>query len=152
MVKHTSAYLVVAVGLCLVAAGPLAAHHSTAAVYDISKVVTLKGIVTEFTMMNPHGSLSLTVEDAAGNSANWVVELPTALFLVGKGLNRNTLRQGDEITVEVWVSKKGAGRAVSRMLHLPSGQAISTATAWDCGSAAQEGCAGPGRLAPVTKQ
>jgi hypothetical protein len=33
----------------LAAAVPLTAHHSTAAVYDIGKVVTLKGVVFSWT-------------------------------------------------------------------------------------------------------
>jgi hypothetical protein len=141
------------VGLGFLAAGvPLAAHHSTAAVYDISTVVTLKGVVTEVTLMNPHGHFSLDVKDPSGKTVNWVVELPAAGALLGRGWKRGDLRTGNDVTVDVWVSKRGANAATARMVHLPDGRSISGATGWDCGSAAQEGCAGPGRLAPVTKQ
>src|SRR5271156_4170098 len=72
--KH--GFSVAIAGLGLLAGGvPLAAHHSTAAVYDISEVVTLKGVVTEVKMTNPHGHISLDVKDAAGNVVNWFVEL-----------------------------------------------------------------------------
>jgi hypothetical protein len=33
---------------------PLVAHHSTAAVYDISKTITIQGTVTSVEWLNPH--------------------------------------------------------------------------------------------------
>ena len=143
--KH--AYLVVAA--FLVVGGPLAAHHAEAGVYDLSTVVTLKGVVAKVAMTNPHGALTLAVKDAAGNSADWIVELPSATWLQQSGLGHGILNQGDEISIDVWVARSGPGRATSRMVHLPNGQAISTMTPWHCASAVQEGCAGPGQLAPV---
>jgi hypothetical protein len=146
-------FSVAIVGLGLLGAGgQLAAHHSEAGVYDLSTVVTLKGVVTKVAMTNPHGSLSLAVKDAAANSADWIVELPSATGLAQKGIGRGTLKQGDEITVEVWVAKSGPGRATSRMLHLPNGRAVSTMTPWHCISAVQEGCDGLGHVAPAQKQ
>jgi hypothetical protein len=131
---------------------PLAAHHAEARVYDLSTVVTLKGVVTNVAMMNPHGVLSLDVKDATGNSAGWTVELPSATWLAQIGVGRWTLKPGDEITIEVWVAKSGPGQATSRMVHLPNGRAISTMTPWHCGSELQEDCVGFDRLAPVTKK
>ena len=147
--NHRSAYLEL-LTVFLVAAGQLAAHHSEAAVYDLSTVMTLKGVVTEVTMANPHGSLTLKVKDAAGNSVDWIVELPSATALAQRGVGYFTLKQGDEIAIEVWVAKSGPGRATSRMIHLPNGQAVSTMTMWHCASAVQDGCTGPGQLAPLT--
>ena len=149
--NHRSAYLGL-VAVFLVAAGQLAAHHSEAAVYDLSTVMTLKGMVTKVAMTNPHGSLTLNVKDAAGNSVDWIVELPSATASAQRGLGHGTLKQGDEITIEVWVAKSGPGRATSRMMHLPNGQTVSTMTAWHCANAVQEGCTGPGQLAPVTEK
>ena len=149
--KDGSAYLCL-LAVFLVATGQLAAHHSEAAIYDLSTVVTLKGVVTKFAFTNPHGSLSLAVKDEAGNSTDWIVELPSATGSAQKGLGPRTLSRGEQITVEVWVAKSGPGRATSRMVHLPDGRAISTMTAWHCASAFQMGCIGPGQLAPVTEK
>ena len=149
--KHRSAYVGL-LAVFLVAAGQLAAHHSESAIYDLSTVVTLKGVVTRVAMTNPHGSLTLTVKDAAGESVDWIVELPSATALAQRGVRYSTLKQGDEIAIEVWVAKSGPGQATSRMMHLPDGRAVSTMTAWHCASAVQEGCTGPGRLAPVAEK
>jgi Family of unknown function (DUF6152) len=136
--KHRSAYLGL-LAVFLVATGQLAAHHSEAVVYDLSTVMTLKGVVTQVALMNPHGSLILTVKDAAGNSVDRRVELPSATAMAQRGLGRS-LKQGDEITIEVWVARSGPGRATSRMIRLPNGKVVSTMTAWHCASAVQEGC------------
>jgi len=55
------------VGL-LAAALPLAAHHSFAAEYDSSQVVTLKGTITQVDWTNPHIYLHIDVKDANGTS------------------------------------------------------------------------------------
>jgi hypothetical protein len=59
------------VSLSLVAASPVAAHHSFAAEFDAKAPVTLKGIVTQMDWVNPHsGSTStsriLTARSPAG--------------------------------------------------------------------------------------
>jgi hypothetical protein len=149
----TRTFALTLAGFGFLAAGvPLAAHHSTMATYDSKKLMTLKGVVTEVAWMNPHANLSMDVKDAAGKTVNWFVELPSAGALSGRGWKRGDLKQGNEVTVDVWVSKTVANAATARVVHLPDGRSISGASGWDCGSATQEGCAGPGRLAPVTKQ
>ena len=146
--KHGMLVAIAGVGL-LAARVPLAAHHSTPAVYDISRVVTLRGVVAEVKMTNPHGRLSLDVKDATGNAVGWLIELPSATSLSMKALGPGRLKQGDEVTVDVWVHKSDTGKAVARMVHLPDGRVLSMVTGFDCASATQEGCAGPGRpLAP----
>ncbi|HEY1757699.1 MAG TPA: DUF6152 family protein [Bryobacteraceae bacterium] len=118
-------------GLVLLAAGvPLRAHHSTAATYDMSKVVTLKGVVTEVTWLNPHCTFSMNVKDGDGNTVHWTVELPPPNYLMRQGWKRSDLKQGDEVTVDVWLDKKGSNMADGRIVHMPDGRSIPLAAGW----------------------
>jgi hypothetical protein len=94
-------------GLSLVSI-PLAAHHGQAA-YDLTKKITLKGTVTDFTVSNPHAHFSFDAKDEAGNVKNWTMELTTPLMLMRTGWTRTTLKSGDIVTVTFSPSKNGAG-------------------------------------------
>jgi hypothetical protein len=87
---------------------PLAAHHGQAA-YDLTKKITLKGTVTDFTVSNPHAHFSFDAKDEAGNVKNWTMELTTPLMLMRTGWTRTTLKPGDIVTVTFSPSKNGAG-------------------------------------------
>lgn len=126
---------------------PLAAHHSTAA-FDKTKTVPIKGVVAEITWINPHAGMLLDVEDFSGKTTRWTVELAAAGALRGRGWHKGDVKPGDEITVDAWLRKDGSARVVGRFVHLPDGRTISGMSAWDCAGAAQEGCAGPGKLTP----
>jgi hypothetical protein len=45
------------------AAGPLLAHHSFAAEYNITDTVVLKGTLSSFEWVNPHAFLTMAVKD-----------------------------------------------------------------------------------------
>ena len=131
----------------VLAAIPLAAHHSTAA-FDKTKTVPLVGTIAEITWMNPHAQMSLDVKNSSGETERWIIELPSPLVLTNRGWKRNDVSTGDQIAIDGWLQKTGAARAVARRAHLPGGRTISTLTAWDCASAEQEGCAGAFQLGP----
>ena len=91
----------------LVAALPLAAHHSFAAQYDASKLVTFHGEVARVAWTNPHAMLVLNVRDESGKRAQWEFELGSPNGLEGQGFTRNTLKPGDEIVVRAYPAKDG---------------------------------------------
>jgi hypothetical protein len=112
----------------LFAALPLAAHHSAAAEFDITKPVTLKGVVTRAEWINPHAWLHMDVKDADGNVVPWLVELAPPLFLKRAGVTKESFTQAGEVTVDVWLAKDGSRHAGSRQggkLTLASGKTVS---------------------------
>jgi hypothetical protein len=114
--------------IALLAALPLAAHHSAAAEFDITKPVTLKGVVTKAEWINPHAWLHMDVKDADGNVVQWLVELAAPLFLKRAGVTEESFQQAGEVTVEVWLAKDGTRRAGARQggkLILASGQNVT---------------------------
>ena len=108
----------------LLASIPLAAHHGQAA-YDLSKKMTLKGTVTDYTVTNPHCHFSFDVKDDKGKVENWTMELSTPLMLMRLGWTRTTLKLGDSITVTFYPSKNGAGLGFLDTLVLADGTVLN---------------------------
>src|SRR5687768_9790532 len=59
-----------AVFLC---AGPAQSHHSNVE-YEVTKVITVTGVVKEFEWVNPHTWLHITVDDGKGGKVVWLAE------------------------------------------------------------------------------
>jgi hypothetical protein len=118
-------FSVAIVGLGLLAARvPLSAHHSTAATFDITKVVTLQGVVTEVTWLNPHGTFSLNVKDADGNTVRWTVELPPPNALTRRGWKRDDLKPGDQVSVDLWRAKDESRLGNALTVIFPDGRTV----------------------------
>lgn len=91
-----SIFLTVAVGLAITHAA--FAHHGLAA-YDMSKSVTIKGVVTDFSFINPHTAIYLDVKDDKDSTGKWLVEADSPNNLARAGWTRNTIKPGQEISV-----------------------------------------------------
>src|SRR6187551_3207472 len=77
-----------------------AAHHSFAAEFDFQKPVTLKGIVVQWEMINPHGWITMDVTGEDGKAARWMVETSNPNGLMRLGWTKRSLTPGDEITID----------------------------------------------------
>ena len=114
-------------------AAPLMAHHSFAAEYDSKKPVSLKGIVTKVDWMNPHVYFYMDVTNEKGDVANWAFEMGPPNGLQRSGWTRNTMKVGDEVTVEGTLAKDGSNQANARSVTMTNtgkklGAASSEAT------------------------
>jgi len=101
-----NAALVTGIGL-LAAAAPVLAHHSFAAEYDSTKTVTVKGTINKLSWVNPHAYVFVDVKDASGKVTTWAFESLSPNALSRQGWNRNSLKQGEEVTVEGYMAKDG---------------------------------------------
>jgi hypothetical protein len=118
---------VIAAGL-MAAALPVLAHHSFAAEYDAAKPVTLTGTVTKVEWMNPHARFYIDVKDDAGKVANWEFELGSPNGLMRAGWTRNSLKQGDTVTVSGSLAKDGSNLANARSVTLADGKKVFAAS------------------------
>jgi hypothetical protein len=99
---------------------PLFAHHGNAG-YD-SKMITVKGTVTEWLWTNPHSFLKFDVKDDKGNVVHWTGEWNAPSTLVNFGFTAKTFKPGDEVTVTLAAAKNGVPLGHLRQVVLPSGQ------------------------------
>jgi len=109
----------------LVVATPVVAHHSFAAEYDAARPIVLKGRVTRIEWTNPHAHCYLDAQDETGNVTNWKLELASPNVLAQNGWKGNSLKVGDEVTVEGAMSKDGSKRANARIVTLADGRRVS---------------------------
>jgi len=113
--------LVAVVGLLALSA-PILAHHGSRVSYDLTKQVTMKGVVTEYQYQNPHIYILYDVKDDSGNIAHWGVETNSPIVQARWGWDKHTLKPGDEITVTVFPAKAGASRGYLSKLVTPDGK------------------------------
>jgi hypothetical protein len=105
MTRKLGTISLVVLGLLAVSV-PLFAHHGTA-VYDISKLVTVKGTVAEYVWANPHVYVKVDAKDDSGNPVHWVVEAQNPISETDLGWSKNTFKPGDEVEIEVKAAKNG---------------------------------------------
>ena len=104
--------------------GYAAAHHSFAAEFDAEKPVTLKGIVVKWEMMNPHGWITVDVTGPGGDRVRWMVETSNPNGLMRLGWTKNSLKPGDQITVEAYRAKDGSNTANAARVTLADGRSV----------------------------
>lgn len=99
---------------------PASAHHSFSAEYDSKKVVTLTGTVTKVEWMNPHVYFFIDVTGEDGKPANWACEMGPPNGLQRSGWSRNTMKVGDEVTVNGSLAKDGSKQVNARTVTMSS--------------------------------
>ena len=106
--RYRLSLLVVAMGIAVSAA--VLAHHSVPGQFDMSKPVTLKGVITKIDWINPHIYVHLDVKDGSGTTSTWALAtLPTAMMRRA-GLTKETLqgKPGEEVTINAVPARDGS--------------------------------------------
>ena len=122
MKPETAARIALAAAL-LLAPVRLSAHHG-ASEYDMTKIVSLHGTVTELDFVNPHTLLVFTVKDDTGKAAEWQGELPSPNLLTRRGWSRSTLKSGDQVTIIGAPAKNGEHGMQIKKLVFPDGHEL----------------------------
>jgi hypothetical protein len=134
---------------------PLAAHHSFSAEFDASKEIKATGAVTKLDWQNPHGWIHLTVTElcertAAGRgpdaveqewacrapdsnegAADWAFELGSPNGLMRQGWTRNSLKQGDVVTVLGSRARDGSTNSNARSVTTADGKRLFAGSSQD---------------------
>jgi len=88
-------------------------------------MVTLTGTVTKLAWVNPHARFYIDVKDeATGKVNNWDWELSSPNGLMRRGWTRNSLKQGDTVTVTGWLAKNAPHVANAQSVTLANGKRV----------------------------
>jgi hypothetical protein len=120
----------------LASASVALAHHS-AAMFDQTKTVDVKGVVKSFLWTNPHTFLLITVKGPAGDD-DYSFEADGPGYLVKNGWKRESVKPGDVVTVTMNPLRDGSHGGKLVEVTLADGRVLS----------ARIGGAGP---APATR-
>ena len=88
------------------AAAPVIAHHSHA-MFDHSKAVAVTGTVKELLFRNPHVYLYVNAKNDRGEAVTYWIEMSNIQNMIKQGINQNTLKPGDVVTVHMFPLRDG---------------------------------------------
>jgi Family of unknown function (DUF6152) len=97
----------ISLGFLFILSARAFAHHGAAA-YDMSKSVTVAGMITDFQFVNPHVLISMDVKDPSGKVEKWQGELTSPNHLARAGWTKSTLKPGDQVSLTGGPAKSGS--------------------------------------------
>lgn len=118
------ARILMIVGLVVAWVRPAPAHHSFAAEFDANKPVTLTGTVTKVEWANPHIWVYLDVMDSQNALQHWQCEGGAPNTLTRNGWSRDSLKPGDQITIDGALARDGSKTCNARAVKLPDGRSV----------------------------
>ena len=123
---------------------PLAAHHSFSAEFDSTQEIRATGAVTQLDWQNPHGWIHMSVTEicertaargpdaveqewacrapGSDEGAEWAFELGSPNGLMRQGWNRNSLKQGDVVTILGSRARDGSTNSNARSVTTADGK------------------------------
>lgn len=113
---------------CLLAGTAAQAHHSTAAVYDPAKEVKVTGTLAKLQFVNPHGSITVTVENGDGTTTDWTFTTGSATALAARGITKvgpNALKIGEALTVTGTPARNGSPLGGLKTITRANGDVLS---------------------------
>jgi hypothetical protein len=127
---RTKFVVVLAAAVMLATAGRVLAHHSFSAEFDAQKPFKMTGTVTKVEWMNPHTFFYIDVTDEKTKKVtNWAMEMGSPNGLMRQGWSRNTMKIGEQVTVEGSLAKDGSPTGNARSVVLvKTGQRLFAAS------------------------
>jgi len=122
---------VLAALLAATAGGAAVAHHSFASEFDAAKKLKLSGTVTKVEWRNPHTYFYVDVKGEDGAIHNWAMELGSPNVLMRRGWTRDTLKPGDQITVEGARARDNSYKANANSVVMADGKRLFNGSAED---------------------
>ena len=104
------------------------AHHPFSAEYDWKQPVTLTGTVSKVEWSNPHAFLYIDAKDQNGEMMHWTLEMGSPAALTHAGWSRTSLKMGDQVSVDAWMSKTKKDHANVKSVKMADGRELSGAS------------------------
>jgi hypothetical protein len=80
--------------------------------------------------MDQRAHLYLDVVEADGKVTNWAFEMSNPATLMRTGFNKDSLKQGDQVSVDALFAKNGNKSASAKILSWPDGHSVVVADGW----------------------
>jgi hypothetical protein len=104
---------------------PGLAHHSVSAQFDVEREIAMRGVVTRIEWTNPHGRLWVDATNDDGTVSGWELELPPPNALKRALGSLDFVKQGDQVSVNLWRAKDGSRVAHTLTLTTPDGRVMN---------------------------
>jgi hypothetical protein len=124
-VKFIPFFVMLAALFC---AAPALPHHSNVA-FEVNKIITLTGVVTEFRWVNPHTWIGLSVDDGKGAKTVWAVEGRAPGVLARAGWSKSSIKVGDTVTIDFSPAKDGSKTGLVARVTKSDGTILANAPA-----------------------
>jgi hypothetical protein len=108
----------------LLGSASMYAHHSFSAEFDINQPVTLKGVLSKFEWVNPHGWIYIDVKGADGKVVTWAIETGGPNALLRRGVRKTDFPLGTELLIKGFRAKNGTPTANANTITLPDGRRL----------------------------
>ena len=93
---------------------PAVAHHPFTPYYDVTRPVSISGVIAELRAINPHVVLIVEATAPDGRSGLWAFEgFPPNALLRRQNDFKERLQPGTRITISGWPAKDPGARAFS---------------------------------------
>lgn len=123
--SHSLAGVLIFTAIVLGTAAPTGAHHSLTVEFDITRTITVTGLVTDMKWTNPHCWLSLDVKDEQGRVTKWQVEFSSPNALYRRGWRRSDLPPNITVTVVGYPSRDTSSNVMTANdVKLPDGRTL----------------------------
>jgi hypothetical protein len=116
--------LAAAVFLLFVVPLSMVAHHAFAAEFDRSKPVKVQGTVAKLEWTNPHIWIYVDTKDEKGAIVHWQCEGGSPNTLTRQGWTKESLKKGDQVTIEGYRAKDGSNTCNSGAVTLADGKRL----------------------------
>ena len=105
------------------------AHHGSAD-YHVDREITVTGVVKEWRWTNPHTWVYVAVARADGSIEQWEGEGPPLTWASQRGWSGATLRAGDELSMVMYPSRRGARAGLVKRIDRPGREPLLISRPW----------------------
>jgi hypothetical protein len=102
----------------------LSAHHAFAAEFDRAQPVKVQGAVVKVEWTNPHIWIYVDMKDEKGVVAHWQCEGGSPNTLTRQGWTKDSLKQGDQVTIDGYRARDGSNTCNSSSVTLAGGKRL----------------------------